>query len=222
MNVFKKIHKYLVLIHLKKWWKKNNLNNFTLLGNNYSSLYGSFIKNGGVEVGFGTYGRINIGYTGNENEHLKIGALCSIASTSYFLLGGEHKYSSFLSYPLSKFKLDVNDSYTKGPIIIEDDVWIGDNSIILSGVKVGRGSIIATGAVVTHDIPPYAIVGGVPAKIIKYRFSKNIISKLLKYDFKLENIKNLHDGKILLKNITDDNIDYVLEELKKIGVLYEK
>ena len=60
------------------------------------------------------------------------------------------------------------ESISKGPIILEDDVWIGENCIILSGVKIGQGAVIAAGAIVTNDIPPYAIAGGVPAKVIKY------------------------------------------------------
>lgn len=63
--------------------------------------------------------------------------------------------------------------------IIGNDVWIGANAIILQGVTIGDGAIIAAGAVVTKDVPPYAIVGGVPAKVIKYRFSDEVILKLL-------------------------------------------
>ena len=61
--------------------------------------------------------------------------------------------------------------YNKHPVVIGNDVWIGDRVIIMPGVHVGDGSIIAAGAVVTHDVPPYTIVGGVPAKVIKSRKS---------------------------------------------------
>jgi len=63
---------------------------------------------------------------------------------------------------------------------IGNDVWIGTNAIILGGLKIGDGAIIAAGAIVTKDVEPYAIVGGNPAKIIKYRFSEEVIAKLLK------------------------------------------
>lgn len=78
-----------------------------------------------------------------------------------------------------------DDGYTKGPIILEDDVWIATNALILSGVTIGQGAIVAAGAVVVKDVPPYAVVGGNPAKIIKYRFPEEIIKKLLKLDFSL-------------------------------------
>ena len=89
------------------------------------------------------------------------------------------------------------ETNTKGDIIVEDDVWIGIHAIILSGVHIGRGAIIAAGAVVTNDIPPYAIVGGVPAKLIKYRFDHDLINSLLKIDYsKLTN-------KIILEHMND-------------------
>jgi len=72
---------------------------------------------------------------------------------------------------------DIKDVYF--PPIIGNDVWIGANAIILQGVTIGDGAVIAAGAVVTKDVPPYAIVGGVPAKVIKYRFSDDVILKLL-------------------------------------------
>ncbi|MDU5864666.1 MAG: CatB-related O-acetyltransferase, partial [Acinetobacter sp.] len=66
-----------------------------------------------------------------------------------------------------------------GDTIIADGCWIGSRAMIMQGVKIGEGAVIATGAVVTKDVPPYAIVGGVPAKVIKYRFPQEQIEKLL-------------------------------------------
>ena len=67
----------------------------------------------------------------------------------------------------------------KGDIVVGDDVWIGENAIVCSGVTIGQGAIVAAGAIVTKDIEPYAIVGGNPAKVIKYRFNENIRKKLI-------------------------------------------
>ena len=75
------------------------------------------------------------------------------------------------------------EAISKGDIIVENDVWIGYRATILSGVNIGQGAIIAAGSVVTKDVPPYAIVGGVPAKVIKYRFPPEMIGELLKVDY---------------------------------------
>ncbi len=99
-----------------------------------------------------------------------------------------HAMSSLSTYPFPIFfeewELDVKEIASawdnKGNIIIGNDVWIGFEAIILSGVTIGDGAIIGTRAVVTKDVPPYTIVGGVPAKPIRKRFSDYVISELLK------------------------------------------
>jgi len=116
-----------------------------------------------------------------------------------FLLGGNHNIETFSTYPFKVMILgEKKEAWSKGPIIVEDDVWIGTRAMILSGVRIGQGAIIAAGAVVTKDVPPYSIVGGNPAKIIKYRFYKNLIDLIKTKDIKLilkeENIiKNIED-----------------------------
>ncbi|MGA2121747.1 MAG: acyltransferase [Methanoregula sp.] len=90
------------------------------------------------------------------------------------IIGGNHNTSY-----VGKFIVDVTDSDKKPEndlgVIIEDDVWVGARAIILNGVKIGRGSIVAAGAVVTHNSPPYSIIAGVPARIIKFRWDVNTI-----------------------------------------------
>ncbi|PWB24611.1 hypothetical protein DCO46_11265 [Flavobacterium sp. HTF] len=84
------------------------------------------------------------------------------------------------------------DIVSKGPIKVGNDVWIGAHSVILSGVTIGDGAIIASNSVINKDVPPYAIVGGSPARIIKYRFDKPTIDNLLKikwWDWDLKKIK---------------------------------
>lgn len=87
----------------------------------------------------------------------------------------------------------ITDAWdNKGDIVIGNDVWIGYDAIIMSGVKIGDGVIIGTRAIVTNDVPPYTIVGGIPAKVIKKRFGDDIILKLLKikwWDWPYEKIK---------------------------------
>jgi len=96
-----------------------------------------------------------------------IGDLCLIAAGVQFV-GNDHGYSN-IEKPI---RIELPDVSPKSIItVIEPDVWIGQSAIIIHGVKIGRGSIVATGSVVTKDIPPYSIVSGIPARIIKLRFS---------------------------------------------------
>ena len=123
-----------------------------------------------------------------NHDKLQIGKFCSIACGAKFLFNSaNHTLSSLSTYPFPLFfeewgleKKDVTNAWdNKGDIIIGNDVWIGYEAVILAGVTIGDGAIIGTRAVVTKDVPPYTIVGGVPAKPIKKRFSEETISALL-------------------------------------------
>lgn len=117
-----------------------------------------------------------------ENEGLRIGNFVSIAPGTIFLLGGNHQTKTITSFPLYSVLNSIEyhkDAESRGEIIIEDEVWIGMNVLILSGVKIGKGAIVAAGAVVTQNVPPYAIIGGNPAKVIRYRFSEEMIKELM-------------------------------------------
>ncbi|MBC2397950.1 CatB-related O-acetyltransferase [Clostridium tetanomorphum] len=147
-----------------------------------------------------------------NNDKLIIGKFCSIACMAKFLMtSGNHSTQSLSTYtfPIFYEEWDLNINHitnawdNKGHIIIGNDVWIGYDAIIMSGVKIGDGAIIGTRAVVTRDVPPYTIVGGVPAKVIKKRFSDDIISKLMKikwWDWPYEkiqaNIQHIQSGNI--------------------------
>lgn len=98
--------------------------------------------------------------------------------------------------------------------MVGDDVWIGLNAIVLSGVHIGQGAVIAAGAVVTKDVPPYAIVAGNPARIIKKRFSEEIILKLLTLDYGKIDAQNIKRNiEYLYNEITQDNVDKILSLL---------
>ncbi len=120
-----------------------------------------------------------------NRDRLNIGKFCSIACGAKFLFNSaNHSMESLSTYPFPLFfeewgldRNDVADAWdNKGDIIIGNDVWIGYEAVILSGVTIGDGAIIGARAVVTRDVPPYTIVGGVPAKAIKKRFSEATIA----------------------------------------------
>ena len=122
-----------------------------------------------------------------NHDKLIIGKFCSIACGVKFLFNSaNHTLCSLSAYPFPLFfeewgleKKNVTDSWdNKGDIVVGNDVWIGYEAVILSGVTIGDGAVIGARAVVTKDVPPYTIVGGVPAKPIKKRFSDESIKKL--------------------------------------------
>lgn len=136
-----------------------------------------------------------------NHDKLIIGKFCSIACGAKFLFASaNHTQTSLSTYPFPIFfeewGLRVQNIATawdhKGDILIGNDVWIGYEAVIMAGVTVGDGVIIGARAVVTKDVPPYTIVGGVPAKVIRKRFSDEVISTLLKvkwWDWPEEKIK---------------------------------
>lgn len=109
------------------------------------------------------------------------------------------------------------ETQAKGNIIVNDDVWIGDSALILSGVEIGQGAVIAAGAVVTEDVPPYAVVGGVPAKIIKYRFRDDVIKELVKIDYAKVDRKFIerHEDIWYRKVMDTESVHDLLKELDR-------
>jgi len=140
-----------------------------------------------------------------NHDKLIIGKFCSIACGAKFIFNGaNHTLSSFSTYPFPIFfeewGLDMKNVAAawdnKGDIVIGNDVWIGYEAVIMAGVTIGDGAIIGTRAVVTKDVPPYTIVGGVPAKPIRKRFSEDTIGMLMElqwWDWPEEKIaQNIH------------------------------
>ena len=120
----------------------------------------------------------------SERAPLSVGAFCSIAgNVSFMCSGGTHSPWAATTFPIYSRMMDSADPTENGGkplgITIANDVWIGRNAMIMPGVHIADGAIVAAGAIVTRDVPPYAIVGGTPAKLIRYRFSEDVIAKLL-------------------------------------------
>jgi acetyltransferase-like isoleucine patch superfamily enzyme len=133
-----------------------------------------------------TYGLENIKVRDwGEGADVKVGSFCSIADNVTIFIGGNHRTDWVTTYPFGHIHKDVFDHHgkghpaTKGDVVIGNDVWIGSGSTILSGIKIGDGAVIAANSVVVKDIPAYAIAGGNPAKVLKMRFSRKQIDKLL-------------------------------------------
>ena len=127
-----------------------------------------------------------------HQEKLVIGKFCSIACGVKFLFNcANHALKSLSTYTFPLFyeeweldKADITSAWdNKGDIVIGNDVWIGYEAVIMAGVHIGDGAIIGTRAVVTKDVPPYTIVGGVPAREIRKRFDADVIERLLKLEW---------------------------------------
>lgn len=202
--------KYLIrqikLILFRKKWRKLNAHNSTTVVSVFNPQR--------VKVGEKTYGRLNVSIFNNMSDIvLEIGKYCSIAGNVKFICGGDHDINSFMTYPFKKKYFGNDEALSKGPIKIGDDVWIGTDALILSGVKIGRGSVIAAGSVVVKDVPPYSVVGGVPARVIKYRFDHDTIERLkcLDYDKVNDNLIK-SNPELFIGELTLDKIS-ILENL---------
>jgi acetyltransferase-like isoleucine patch superfamily enzyme len=142
------------------------------------------VRSGVVRIGRHSYPSPPpvVAYRG-DTVSVRIGSFTSMATGVEIVPGGGHHVEWVTTFPVRlKFGLPgaLRDGHpeSKGPIVIGNDVWLGRNSLVLSGVTIGDGAVVAAGAVVTADIPPYAIAGGVPAKVIRYRFTPEQIAAL--------------------------------------------
>jgi chloramphenicol O-acetyltransferase type B len=140
---------------------------------------------GTITIGKHTYGKPKMLGLSRDNV-LVIGKYCSIGDDVTFIgIGGQHTYKHVANFPLfsqAHYRVDWTQiSECQGqPTIVGNDVWIGKGATIMPQVKIGDGAVIGACALVTQDVPPYAIVGGVPAKILGFRFTEDQIERLLK------------------------------------------
>lgn len=191
-----------------------------------SQLLCETVKHPNIQVGAFSY------YSGFHHQHsfegcvryldkkskkvdkLIIGKYCSIGSGAVFMMAGNQGHrsdwvSSFPFYFQANIFKEAKNAYEKaGDTLIGDDVWIGSEAMILAGVTIGSGAIIAARSVVVKDVPPYAVVGGNPAEVIKYRFEEAEIQDLLKlkwWDWSEEKVK------VAMPYICDTNIQGLID-----------
>lgn len=176
-----------VFLALKKFYSKM-MNDGK--GDDYSSEY--FISGQASADALG--GHVTVGrwtlvgpesrvYSWLPEERVTIGKFCSIARDVKIFSGGEHGHMQHVANyhfkTIMNVGLPVEEALTRGDVIIGNDVWIGSGAIIISGVTIGDGSVIGAGAVLTKSVPPFSIVVGNPGRISGYRFSEDIIAKLM-------------------------------------------
>lgn len=198
--ILRYIKRNILLYKAKKSWRKRNAHNSTSV----NSVFNQEL----CTVGNYTYGIIKI-YSTNDLSVLRIGSFCSIGENVKFILNDEHQLNLLTTFPIKRKLFDgPPESGTKGDIVVEDDVWIGNDVTIMSGVTIGQGAVLATGAVVTKNVPPYAIVGGVPAKILKYRFPEDIRDQMMMIDFSKITKESIGDDLSIYYKTIDNSFDF--------------
>ena len=135
------------------------------------------------EKGRHSYGELTVRAWERTHEVVKVGSFCSIAPTAVVCIDGNHRMDTFSTFPFHIFSQTQNPEtwkpWGKETPTIGNDVWIGADVLILSGASIGDGAVVASRSVVTKPVPPYAVVAGNPARIVKYRFDPETIRALL-------------------------------------------
>lgn len=191
-----------------KGWLRTRLQH--LLYDEKSSRKTNWYKHPQVSVGRYTYGIVHetIPLMESPNWTVEVGSFCSFAP-AVRLVFGLHQVNRPTSFPISEFVRNEwnRDLWVEESIRIGHDVWIASNALILTGVTIGNGAVVAAGAVVSRDIPPYAIVAGVPARVVRWRMSPDQVQKMQEiawWDWPVEKVLVNQD---LLYGDTDDFIN---------------
>lgn len=146
---------------------------------------------------------------------LVIGKFCAIAAETRFIMTGDHKLDAISTYPFPIFQqgwetvYDVANLPVKGDIIVGNDVWFGYDSLIKNGVTIGDGAIIAARAVVVKDVPPFSVVAGNPAKVVKLRFDEITIQRLLKIAWWNWDIQKINENLSLICSLDVDGLEKI-------------
>lgn len=150
------------------------------------------------DIGQFSWGHLTVSSRGSD-ARLRVGKFCSFAYGCHVILGGEHRIDFVSTYRLSHYPPfrdptydSLHTSTSKGAVTIGNDVWIGHESLILSGVEIGDGAVVGAGSVVRHNVPAYALVAGNPARVAGFRFPKEQIEALLRirwWDWSSERIR---------------------------------
>lgn len=169
-----------------------------------------------VEIGAFSYGRIQIpNYNGRSK--CVIGKFCSIGKNVKVMLGGDHRTEWCSTYPFSGIMREfyglAEHSISKGNVIIGNDVWICDDAKIMSGVTIGDGAVVAANALVCKNVDPYTVVGGVPAKVIRKRFSDELIEEMLRIKWWNWPLEKIYEAVPILES---ENIGELIDMYNKM------
>jgi acetyltransferase-like isoleucine patch superfamily enzyme len=152
-------------------------------------------KFAGHTIGRGTYGSPQV-LSWRDGTALEIGSFCSISDSVTIMLGGEHRTDWVTTYPFSQLFPEAGafkgHPHTKGDVVIGNDVWVGYGALILSGVRIGDGAVVAARSVVRGNVEPYSVVAGNPSRHVKFRFDEaavNALEEIAWWDWPMDKIK---------------------------------